>query len=125
MTSKAVFESVHPVLPSQNVSAAIEFYTGKLGFRLAFQDAASEPGYAGIVRDSVEIHLQWHDPAEWSAVERPMLRFMVPDVDGLFEEYQPNGVFHDRTELRDTPWNTREFAFYDLDKNGLTFYRDL
>ena len=27
--------------------------------------------------------------------------------------------------MRDTPWGTREFAFYDPDRNGLTFYRDL
>jgi hypothetical protein len=25
----------------------------------------------------------------------------------------------------DKPWGTREFAFFDPDRNGLTFYRDL
>ena len=48
-----------------------------------------------------------------------------PDVEGLFEEYREQGVFHERTALRRTAWGTREFAFYDLDMNGLTFYRDL
>jgi pimeloyl-ACP methyl ester carboxylesterase len=28
-------------------------------------------------------------------------------------------------KLRDRPWGMREFALYDLDRNALTFYRDL
>ena len=43
----------------------------------------------------------------------------------LIAEYQDKQVFHDLTRLADTPWGTREFAFYDPDGNGLTFYRDL
>ena len=54
-----------------------------------------------------------------------MLRFVIKDVESLFEEYCTQGVFHDRTELRETPWRTRKFAFYDGDQNGLTFYYDL
>lgn len=118
-----MFQSVHPVLPSKNVAAAIEFYTGKLGFSLGFQDG-DNPAYAGVRRNQVELHLQWHDPQEWERVERPMLRFYIPNVDALYEEYKDKGVFHDQTALRNTPWGTREFAFYDLDGNGLTFYRD-
>ncbi len=113
------------MLPSRDVAAAIGFYVGRLGFELAFADSTRDPGYAGLRRDGVELHLQWHDDAEWSRVERPMLRFVVPDVEALFEEYRRQGVFHERTALRRTAWGTREFAFYDLDMNGLTFYRDL
>lgn len=113
------------MLPSRDVAAAIGFYVGRLGFRLAFADSITNPGYAGVRRDGIEVHLQWHDPEEWGRVERPMLRFVVPEVEALFEEYRDQGVFHERTALRRTPWGTREFAFYDLDMNGLTFYRDL
>ena len=113
------------MLPSRDVAAAIGFYVGRLGFRLAFADSTRDPGYAGVRRDGIELHLQWHDAAEWSRVERPMIRFFVPDVEGLFEAYRQQGVFHERTALRRTAWGTREFAFYDLDMNGLTFYRDL
>ena len=115
---------MHPVLPSRDVARAIAFYVYQLGFEVAFSDSDDEPRYAGLTRDDVEIHVQWHDPEEWERVERPMLRFVVPDVDSLFEEYSDKGVFHERTALRDTGWGTREFAFYDLDGNGLTFYRD-
>ena len=113
------------MLPSRDVAAAIGFYVGRLGFALAFADSTRDPGYAGLRRDGIELHLQWHDEEEWSRVERPMLRFVVPEVEALFEEYRDQGVFHERTALRRTPWGTREFAFYDLDMNGLTFYRAL
>lgn len=121
---RARLQEVQPVLPSQDVAAAIAFYVERLGFRLLFQDAANVPRYAVLRRDAVEVHLQWHDPAEWAAVERPMLRIVVPEVDRLCDEYRTQGVFHEHTVLRDTPWGTREFAFYDRDGNGLTFYRD-
>lgn len=113
------------MLPSRDVAAAIGFYVGRLGFALAFADSTRDPGYAGLRRDGIELHLQWHDEEEWSRVERPMLRFVVPEVEALFEEYRDQGVFQERTALRRTPWGTREFAFYDLDMNGLTFYRAL
>lgn len=122
---RARLQSVHPVLPSQDVATSIAFYVDQLGFTLGFQDSKENPHYAGVRRDDVELHLQWHDPAEWTDVDRPMLRFVVQDIDALFEEYRDRGVFHERTELRETGWGTREFAFYDPYKNGLTFYVDL
>ena len=116
---------VQPVLPSQDVTRSIAFYVDKLGFSVAFQDSPSHPRYAGIRRDQVAIHLQWHAPDEWDRVERPMLRFVVNATEKLFKEYERSGVFHAETKLRDTPWGTREFAFFDPDMNGLTFYEDL
>ena len=52
-----------------------------------------------------------------------MLRIRVVDPDALFAEFAPKGVFGDHTAVRDTPWGTREFGFYDLNGHGLTFYR--
>jgi len=118
-------KQVQPVLPTRDVAAAIGYYVGRLGFELAFADSTSEPGYAGVRRGDVELHLQWHAAEEWDRVERPLLRFVVEDVDALFEEYSGQEVFHEQTAIRETAWGTREFAFYDLDMNGLVFYRDL
>jgi catechol 2,3-dioxygenase-like lactoylglutathione lyase family enzyme len=109
--------AVNPVLPTRDVRASAEFYVARLGFTLLFQDSPGQPRYACLRRDAVELHVQWHDPAEWAAVERPMLRFVVPEVRALFAEYQAQGVFHARTALRETAWGTREFAFYDPDQN--------
>jgi catechol 2,3-dioxygenase-like lactoylglutathione lyase family enzyme len=122
----ATLEDIHPVLPSKDVTASIEFYVDRLGFTLLGQDSPSSPRYAVLRRDRATLHIQWHDPAEWeAAADRPMLRFVVPAVEDLFDEYKAKGVFHDRTALRDTPWGTREFAFYDLYQNGLTFFRNV
>jgi catechol 2,3-dioxygenase-like lactoylglutathione lyase family enzyme len=121
----AKMQDVIPVLPSRDVQASIEFYVSRLGFSLRFQDLPDEPRYAAVRRDDVELHIQWHDPAEWKAVERPMLRFAIAGVEALFEEYKDKGVFHNKTALRDTSWGTREFAFFDPDQNGLTFFRNL
>jgi catechol 2,3-dioxygenase-like lactoylglutathione lyase family enzyme len=124
--TRARLEAVHPVLAVKDVEAAIAFYTGRLGFTPLGRDSQTRPRYAVIRRDGVVLHLQWHDASEWGAGgDRPMLRFVVPDVQALYEEYKDKGVFHERTALRETPWGTLEFAFYDLDRNGLTFYRDL
>lgn len=119
------FEEVHPVLPVRDVAAAIRFYRDRLGFTALFQDDPDQPRYAVVRRDAVELHLQWHNPTDFrDAVDTLMLRFVIDDVDALFEEYKTQDVFHARTDLRDTPWGTREFAFFDPDSNGLTFYRD-
>lgn len=62
--TRAALLAVHPVLPSKNVAAAVAFYVERLGFALAFHDTSGAPRYAGVRRDGVVIHLQWHDPAE-------------------------------------------------------------
>ncbi len=123
---KGYLHKIHPVLPVQNVSEAIAYYVDNLGFTLSFKDAEIAPSYAGVVRDGIEIHLQWHDAKEWDIrINRPMLRIITQHIEALFKEYEAAQVFHEKTALKNTPWGTREFAFYDLYRNGLTFYQDL
>jgi len=126
MSNKGYLHQIHPVLPVQNVVTALFFYVNKLGFEIAFADDSKNPTYAGVRRDDIEIHLQWHDAKEWEGVfNTPMLRIVTQNVQGLFEEYKAKDVFHESTSVEETPWQTREFAFYDLYKNGLTFYSNL
>jgi len=54
-----------------------------------------------------------------------MLRIVTQNIKALYEEYKNKNVFHQNTSLIETNWGTREFAFYDLYKKGLTFYQDL
>lgn len=125
MENLAQFHEVNPILPVRNVNDAIRYYTERLGFRLKFQDHPQEPHYAGVERDQVCLHMQWHDPVDFREhVDTLMLRIVIDNVDALFEEYCHKEVFHSQTALRDTTWGTREFAFYDLDGNGLIFYRN-
>ncbi len=122
---KAVLNQIHPVLPVRNVSDSIRFYVQKLGFELAFKDNGDDPKYGGVTRDGLEIHLQWHDANDWTqGMDCTLLRIYVEQVDVLFGEYQSKDIFHDNTMLRNTAWGTREFGFYDIDGNGLIFYRN-
>lgn len=123
---KGYLHQIHPILPVQNVVEALSFYVNRLGFKIAFADDSKKPTYAGVRRDNIEIHLQWHDVKEWeSSLNTPTLRIVTQNIESLFEEYKTKNVFHNDTALKETAWGTREFAFYDLDKNGLTFYQDL
>lgn len=119
-----LLQAVHPVLEVRDVAVSLAFYR-RLGFVVAFQDTQSGPLYVGVRRDAVEIHVQWHDAAEWiEGASRPNYRFLVADVEGFYEELRAAGVLPEGTALRDTPWGTREFHLHDPDHNGLQFYRD-
>lgn len=117
-----MFKETHPIIGCSDTRAAIAFYTQQLGFELAFQDADDPPNYVAFRRDAVEVHMQFQFNYEMSAIR---LRFLVDDPDGLFGEYRKRGVECTPNSIQDTPWGTREFALYDLDRNALTFYRPL
>lgn len=124
MTARtARLEAVHPVLMVTDVQASIRFYQ-RLGFDLAFVDSEADMKYAGMRRDGVELHLQWHDAKDLGSGDRPTYRFLVSRVDELSAEFAAQASALDRTEVRDTSWGTREFHLRDPDRNGLQFYRN-
>jgi catechol 2,3-dioxygenase-like lactoylglutathione lyase family enzyme len=117
-----MFKETHPILGTRDIQRAIAFYTQQLGFKLAFGDKADPPNYVGFQRDAVELHMQFQFEHEMGTIR---LRFLVEDPDALFSEYRQRGVKCNPNSVHDTSWGTREFALYDLDRNALTFYRDL
>ena len=120
-----MFKAIHPILGTRDMDRTHRFYVDRLGFTLAFHsqpDPASPVSYAGLRRDNVELHFQWQFEHEMGTTR---LRLLVEDPDALYAEYQDKQVLKDQSEVKSTPWGTREFAFYDPDKNALTFYRDL
>jgi uncharacterized glyoxalase superfamily protein PhnB len=125
MTKRAEMSYVIPVLPARNVTDAIRFYVDRLGFELRFTDRSDDPQYAGVRRGGIVLHLQFQYEKDFQAgtAGQCMLRFVVDDPDALFEEYRDKGVFDEWTKVADTDWGTREFAFSDPNRNGLTFLR--
>jgi len=117
----ATLQAIHPVLMAHDVSLSIHFYQ-LLGFQLLFTDSQDDPKYAAIRRDEVELHLQWHADAAFSSGDRPTYRIVVDKIDELYAEFVARDSKLDRTEVRDTPWGTREFHLRDPDRNGLQFY---
>jgi len=118
----AMYKETHPILGTRDIQRAIEFYTQQLGFKLAFGDKANSPNYVGFRRDAVVLHMQFQFEHEMGTIR---LRFLVENPDALFNEYRQRGVECTPNGVRDTPWGTREFALYDLDRNALSLYRDL
>jgi catechol 2,3-dioxygenase-like lactoylglutathione lyase family enzyme len=129
---KALLQSVHPVLASPDVPVSVQFYS-RLGFNLLFQDDSSDPKYAVVRRDGVELHIQWGGPDQWAhPIDRPAYRFLVDDVDAIYQEFVQSGSIRAQTTHgspwaapSDTPWGTREFHLHDPGKNSLQFYRTL
>jgi catechol 2,3-dioxygenase-like lactoylglutathione lyase family enzyme len=117
-----MFKDTHPILGTRDMQRAIGFYTQQLGFKLVFGDNAEPPNYVGFRRDAVELHMQFQFEHEMGSIR---LRFLVEDPDALFDEYRQRGVACAPNKVQDTAWGTREFALYDLDRNALTFYRNL
>lgn len=121
----ANFVVVHPVLGAHDVPATVAWYVDKLGFSRLFDDGGTPVRYAGVQRDGVEIHIQWHGVESFAGPDGdcPAYRFVVDDPDALFAEYSAKGVAG--APVRDTPWGTREFGVYDPNGMALSFYRSL
>ena len=114
-------EAIQPVLMISDMATSLKFYEG-LGFAKSFGDDK----YAGVVRDGLELHLQWHDLADFAPGDRPTYRFVVDDVDALYAEFTgKRRVEGPWGKPGDTPWGTREFHARDPDRNGLQFYRSV
>jgi catechol 2,3-dioxygenase-like lactoylglutathione lyase family enzyme len=116
--------SVHPVVEVGDMSVSIGWYCEAMGFEVTFDDGDNPPGYVGLRRDGVEIHMQSHPKTGWAEGGRCVYRFMVDDPDSLLPEFRArSSMFADR-DVDDTAWGTREFGRYDPDGNALFFYRD-
>lgn len=128
---KATLDAVHPVLGSTDLRRSIRFFES-LGFTVTFQDVPAEPRYAAVVRDAVELHLQWARPEDLPTGDRPVYRIAASGVDALHAEFAAAGALTPENNglspfasPKDTPWGTREFHLRDPDGNGLQFYAEL
>jgi catechol 2,3-dioxygenase-like lactoylglutathione lyase family enzyme len=123
-------QAIHPVLGARDVDELVHFYKS-LGFSVVFQDAPTHPKYVAVMRDGVQLHIQWADKEQWAyPVDRPAFRFLVADVDEIYEEFKKSGAVREETSQgspwaspKDTPWGTREFHIRDPSQHSLQFYR--
>jgi hypothetical protein len=112
-----------PVLSSADIARDVAWYKEKTGFAVSF---SHEKMYAGLYRDSLEIHLQWHagteeDPLSGGAV----IRIDVKDIKPIFEEFKQRGTVKEKDLKENTPWGTNEFAFFDLNSNLIFISEDV
>ena len=114
---------VIPVLESPDINRDVAWYKEKTGFEVSF---LHEKMYAGLYREELEIHLQWHagtkdDPMNGGAV----IRINVKNIKPIFEEFKTRGTVSEKDLRENTPWGTNEFSFYDLNSNAIFIYEDI
>jgi ribonuclease HI len=103
------FDAVSPILPVRDLDAALERYR-QLGFDVS--TAAGPDRYGFARRGPVSLHLtEWpdHDPATTAS----SVYLYVSDADRVRRDWVASGVPGRFTELEDTTYGLREFAFVD------------
>lgn len=116
---------ISPVLASANVRRDIEFYEEKLGFKNVYDSTnySDGPGdYAVLRRQQAVLHLQFQFPDNMISTD---VKFEVENILPIYQEYLENEVITEATFHAETQWKTREFTFFDLSRNRLTFFEDL
>lgn len=110
-----------PVLPSADIERDLKWYDKQAGFTSVFSDK----WYAGLRRENLWIHLQFHHGTE----DDPLLggsviRIFVTDIQPYLEEFVARGtVVRDKLRMH-TPWGTHEFGFFDLNNNAIFVVQD-
>ncbi len=114
------FSHTTPILRSFDAAKMREFYVDFLGFTVLFEHRF-EPGlplYCGLKRDACELHLSEH---HGDATPGAAMRIAVDDVDALAAELIARQASHNRPQVNEQPWGTRDFTVTDPFGNRLTF----
>ena len=110
-----------PVLPSADIERDVAWYKDQTGFEPVFWDNM----YAVLNRDSLYLHLQWHADTETDPLlGGSVIRIDVSNIQPLFDEFVQRGTVKADAFKANTPWNTNEFGFFDLNKNAIFIMED-
>ena len=110
-------DQLHAVLAVSDVPAAVEYYTNKLGFQLAFT-WGEPPTFAGVNLGNVQMFLSKGTPT--ASAETSAVYFVVGDADALCEFHRANGV-EIAQEIGDRPYEIRDYSVRDLYGYHLVF----
>ncbi len=125
--SQASLTAAIPQLFVSDIAASCTFFTGKLGFAVAFV-YGEPPFYAQVKRGGAQIALRHVDREVMNKIATAMkadvdmlaASISVDELQALYSEFQTAGVaFHQ--ELRTEPWGARTFIVRDPDGNLLLF----
>lgn len=102
-------ERAVPVLPGDDLGVAKEFYVGRLGFTLLWEDTADgRSGIMGLERGGIELTI---DCPMSGHGRDACVSLRVEDADAYYAEWR------DRVEIghppRDEVWGARTFGFRD------------
>jgi hypothetical protein len=122
MKEKEEIITIIPVLPSADIARDTAWYKDKMGFEIYFSDAM----YAVLYRAPICFHLQWHaDTATDPLLGGSVVRILVNDINPFYNEFiQRETISTDALKLN-TPWQTNEFGFFDLNRNAIFFMENV
>jgi catechol 2,3-dioxygenase-like lactoylglutathione lyase family enzyme len=122
--SKPTLLAAEPQLFVADIAVSCVFYTGQLGFSVAFT-YGEPPFYAQVFRDGARLNLRCLakpalDPRLRDGEDLLSASITLDDAKPLFVEFQAAGVtFHQA--LRTEPWGARTFIVRDPDGNLILF----
>jgi catechol 2,3-dioxygenase-like lactoylglutathione lyase family enzyme len=125
ISTKAVITGAEPQLFVADIRASCEFFTGKLGFAVAFT-YGEPPFYAQVARDAARINLRCVEPPVIDTRLRDREELLsatltvatAEEIELLFLEFQASGVTFFQT-LKRQPWDALDFIVKDPDGNLL------
>lgn len=116
------FLNTIPVLPTADIERDMAWYKEKLGLEKYFADNM----YAVLYRGNLCIHLQWHaDTEDDPLLGGSVIRIYVKNIRAIFDELVQRGTVTPDKLRTNTPWNTNEFGFYDLNNNAIFIMEDV
>jgi catechol 2,3-dioxygenase-like lactoylglutathione lyase family enzyme len=134
MTEEPGQTTAHPVLNSieaqlfvADMKRSCDFYTGKLGFAIAFV-YGDPPFYGQVVRDRARINLRLVGEPVFAGDIRKREGLLsasitlasAAEIQQLFLSYRAAGVGFQQ-ELKQQPWGARTFVISDPDENLILF----
>lgn len=108
-------ERHHAGLAVENIPAAVEFYTTRLGFTVGFT-WGEPPTFAGVNLGDVQIFLQEGEPSPKDGA----VYFVVGDADELYAFHESQGV-EIAQPIDDRLYGIRDYSVRDLHGHYLTF----
>ena len=109
------FRSVMPGFTVVDMARAIDYYEGKLGFRVTFRTGAV---FTIVARDGIEISLALARPGYAPGKDGCYVK--LTGIDALHAEFLAKGVAMTHP-LRTESYGMREFMITDPDGNTLNF----
>jgi len=106
---------------------ACDFYTGKLGFSIAFV-YGDPPFYGQVVRDKARLNLRLVGEPVFAGDIRKREQLLsasitvaaAAEIEDLYRSFQAAGVCFEQ-ELKAEPWGARTFVVSDPDENLILF----
>jgi catechol 2,3-dioxygenase-like lactoylglutathione lyase family enzyme len=134
MSKEAEQTGLRPVLNSTeaqlfvaDIKASCDFYTGKLGFTVAFVHG-DPPYYGQVTRDQARLNLRVIGEPVFAGDIRERERLLsasltvatLDEIKQLFLNYQARGVRFSQTLMKE-PWGATTFIVADPDGNLILF----